>query len=167
MERHRWLWAVGTALGLQLTIMPSTIAHISFLRQSPWLDTLDAALSQAFLNDAMMAQALNSEQRQTNTVTIDRTDLDAPHQLTIATSANLAGEIVINGEAIAPLTAGTTTLNIAPYLTANRTTTITVTGTYAPRNAAIRLTFEGPSIAISQQASGVGRLDYRLNLDVN
>ena len=30
MERHRWLWAVGTALGLQLTIMPSTIAHISF-----------------------------------------------------------------------------------------------------------------------------------------
>ena len=114
-----------------------------------------------------MAQALNSEQRQTNTVTIDRTDLDAPHQLTIATSANLSGEIVINGEAIAPLTAGTTTLNIAPYLTANRTTTIVVTGTYAPRNAAIRLTFEGPSIAISQQASGVGRLDYRLNLDVN
>ncbi|NEQ45325.1 MAG: hypothetical protein F6K00_18030 [Leptolyngbya sp. SIOISBB] len=167
MERHRWLWAMGTALGLQMTMMPSSIAHISFLRQSPWLETLDAALSQAFLNEAIMAQVSTSSQRQTNTVTVDRADLSEPHILTIETSAEVSGDILINGDRVAELTADTTQLDVAPYLTEGSTTAIAVTGTYFPHSAGVRLQFDSPSLAISQQMSGVGRIDYRLNLEVD
>lgn len=167
MERHRWLWAIGTALGLHMTMMPSSIAQISFLRQSPWLETLDAALSQAFLNEAIMTQVSTSSQQQTNTVTIARTDLNKTHILTIQTSADLSGEIVINGDRVAKLAAHTTKLDVAPYLRAQSATKITVTGSYFPRNAAIELQFDGPNVDISQQSSGVELLDYQLNLKVD
>ncbi len=169
MERHRyrWLWAVGAALGLQMTMMPSSIAHISFLRQSPWLETLDAALSQAFLNEAIMSQVSTSSQRQTNTVTVARADLSEPHLLTIETSAELSGDIIINGDHVAELTKDITQLDIAPYLTERNTTAIAIKGAYFPHSAGVRLQFDSPSLAISQQMSGVGRIDYQLNLEVD
>lgn len=168
MERHRWLWAVGTAIGLQMTMMPSSIAQIAFLRHSPWLKTLDAALSESFLNEAIVAQVSTSSQQQTNnTVAIAQTDWGKPHILTIQTTADLSGEIVINGDRVAKLTAHTTKFDVAPYLTKHGTTTIAIAGTSFPRNATIGLQFNGPNIAISQQSSGVDLLDYQLNIKVD
>lgn len=167
MDRHRWLLAVGTALGLQMTMMPSSIAHISFLRQSPWLETLDAALSQAFLNEVIMSQVSTASQQQTNTVVVARADLSEPHVLTIETGVELSGDIVINGDRVAALTADTVQLDVAPYLIEDSTTAIAITGTYFPHSAGVRLQFDSPSLAISQQMSGVGHIDYQLNLAVD
>jgi hypothetical protein len=168
MERHRcWLWAVGTAVGLQMTMMPSSIAHITFLRQSPWIDTLDAAISNTFLNEAILDQVSTASQRQTNTVTIDRIDLSKPHFLTLKTDAEVSGAVMVNGARVTELTAATTRLDLAPYLTERGTTEIAVIGHYFPHNATVQLQFEGPDIAINQQSSGVGELNYRLNLEVD
>ena len=167
MERHRWLWAIGTALGLQMTMMPSSIAHIAFLRQSPWLETLDAALSQAFLNDVIMTPVSPSAPQQPHTVTIDRVARSEPHILLMKASAELSGDIIINGDRVAALTANTTRLDIAPYLTDSSNTSIVIRGTYFPHGARVQLQFDSPSLAITQHMSGSGSVDYQLNLEVD
>ncbi|MGF1459473.1 MAG: hypothetical protein ACFBSG_10650 [Leptolyngbyaceae cyanobacterium] len=95
MEDYRWLWAIGAVLGLQLTVMPSTTAHIAVLKQSPWMQTLDAVLSETFLNEAITAQALKISQRHTNTISLNADDLDEPHRLTIETTADFSGQVTI------------------------------------------------------------------------
>ncbi|MDB9524649.1 hypothetical protein PN498_01500 [Oscillatoria sp. CS-180] len=168
MDRQRWLLAIGVVVGLQMTVMPSSIAHVPFLKQISWTDALKSDLPNNFLgdNDSKLA-IVQSSQRQTNTITLDSADLSLPHELTIETSAALDGQIVINDESVLSLSTGTTTLDVAPYIADDGATTIELTGTYRPGNAVIKLQFEGPGISISQQSAGMGQLDYSLNLEVD
>lgn len=167
MDLHRVCLTLGVVVGLQMMVTPSSIAHVHFLRQANWANTLKSELTKNFWDTATTVASVQSSQRQVNTITLDRADLSEPHELTLETSANLSGQIEINGETVASLSKGTTTFDVAPYLTETGTTTIQITGNYSPRNAAIRLQFVGPSVLIEQQTSGMGQLNYQLNLEVN
>ena len=63
------------------------------------------------------------------------------------------------------LGAGSTVLNLSPYLT-QPLTTVVIAGTYSPPGGAAAITFEGPNTMVQQQARGTGRVNYQLNLVV-
>ena len=168
MDKQRCLLSIGVLLGVLMAVSPPTIAHLSFLSQAGWETLLGAdhqlgdILSLDFIEDMVQ-----SSQRQSNTMTLDRANLNEPHELVVITSANLEGQIAIDDEVVASLNRGTTTLDVAPYLSADKVTRIDVTGTYSPSTASVTLQFEGPGVSMSQQSSGSGRLEYELNLEVD
>jgi hypothetical protein len=167
MDLHRWLLAMSVMVGIQMMVMPSSIAHVFFQKQAGWANILKSGLPERLWDETMNTAALQSSQRQVNTLTLDPANFDQPHELTIETSANLSGQITINGDIVASLVTGTTSLDIAPYLTAAETTVVEIVGTYHPTSATITLQLIGPDISISHQSSGPGQLDYQLNLAVN
>ncbi len=163
MDRERCWWAIATVLGLQAAIAPSTVAQSSFLAPTRWTTPLMEAMQRPFATLAL-DDTMYSSQRQVNTLTIDAADLADSHWLILETAANLTGQIEVDGVAIAILATGRTEVDIRPYLIGKDDVQVRIMGTYAPRNASLRLQFEGPGISVNQQTAGVGRLNYELNL---
>lgn len=166
MDLHRWLLAIGFVVGVQMVMAPSSIAHVFLNESIRWTPAPKALQSTQMKGQTASTVLVQSAQRQVNTVTLDAANLSEPHILTIETTADLNGDIVINGESVTALTTGTTTLDVAPYLRGTATATISITGSYSPKDAAIRLQFEGPNILVEQQSTGAGQLDYQLNLNL-
>ena len=167
MDKQRCLLSIGVLLGMLMAVSPPTIAHFSFLSQGGWETLLSADELGEILTLDFVKSMVQSSQRQSNIMTLDRANLNKPHELVVTTSANLEGQIEIDGEVVTSLDRRTTTLDVAPYLSAAKTTRINVTGTYSPSTASVTLQFEGPGVSMSQQSSGSGRLEYQLNLEVD
>ena len=110
---------------------------------------------------------LISYQRQSSTLTLSRNRLNEPHRLSIRSegATRLSGQIQVNGRVVKTLEPGTTTLDLAPYLSGN-TTTVALTADYAPASARVAMEFTGPETTVSQQTSGNGQLNYELVLEL-
>jgi hypothetical protein len=142
-------------------MQPSSLHLTAETGASSTEGVFDYSLPQKTLKDVMY-----SSQRQVNTITIDSADRSEPHILTLETTAVLRGQVLIDGEVVATLESGSTSLDIAPYLRDREAISLEVMGTYTPGTAMLRMQFSGPGISISQQSSGIGRLQYQLNLMV-
>lgn len=163
MDWHRWLLAISAVIGLQMTAAQSSFAHIPFSKQIDWATLLEPDLFESFL-DSKRANG-QSALHQANTILLNQTELDTPHELTIDTSAPLDGQISIDGKRIAAFSTGVTTVNLAPHLKTG-VTTVEITGKYAPRDAPVRLQFNGAGILIQKEFFETGTLEYRLDLEV-
>lgn len=124
--------------------------------------TLSAILSKASAKDVM-----DSYQRQTNTISLDRANLDEPHLLSVSVPAGvtLQGYIEIDGHTRVPLSASSEFIDVSPYLNAS-ITRVTIAGSYSPASASVAIAFNGPNTVVQQQAAGTGRINYHLNLVV-
>jgi hypothetical protein len=124
--------------------------------------TLNTILSQASAKGVM-----ESYQRQTNTISLDRADLDEPHLLSVSVpaGATLQGYIEIDGHTRVPLSHTPEVLDIGPYL-GEAITRVIITGSYSPASAAVAIAFNGPNTVVQQQAAGTGCINYQLNLVV-
>jgi hypothetical protein len=156
--------AIGVALLILLaatTTVGSSSAkqNYSFKGSQP---TLSNILSSISLKDVMQ-----SYQQQTNTISLNRDALAAPHWLTIKvpSGTSLQGTIVINNEARIPLDNGLPPLDLSPYLEPGLTQ-VSITGTFAPTAASASIQFEGPDTMVQQRTVGTGEINYQLNLVV-
>lgn len=155
-----------SALGVALLVLVAVTAVVgpssangnaSFEGTYP---SLSAILSKASAKDVM-----ESYQRQTNTITLDRAHLDDPHLLSVSVpgGATLQGYIEIDGHTRLPLDNSPASIDIGPYLSASMTR-ITIVGNYSPATAAVAIAFNGPNTVVQQQTGGTGRISYQLNL---
>jgi hypothetical protein len=124
--------------------------------------TLSAILSKVSAKDVM-----DSYQRQTNTISLERANLDEPHLLSVSVpaGATLQGYIEIEGHTRVPLGTNSEYLDISPYL-GESMTRVTIVGSYSPASAAVAIAFNGPNTVVQQQVAGTGRMNYQLNLVV-
>ncbi|WP_035992894.1 hypothetical protein [Leptolyngbya sp. KIOST-1] len=122
--------------------------------------TLGAILSRASARDVM-----DSYQRQTNTISLDRAHLDDPHLLSVSVpgGASLQGYIEIDGHTRVPLNNNSEFIDISPHLN-EAITRITIVGSYSPASASVSIAFNGPNTVVQQQTGGTGRINYQLNL---
>lgn len=125
--------------------------------------TLTAILSEVSAKDVM-----RTYQRQTNTLSLDSTALDQPHQLTVQAEAgaSLQGTIEINGDTQIPLTGSSISIDLSPYLTSARTKVV-ITGQYTPAHSNVTVGLNGPGTTVRQQTGGTGLINYELNLLVD
>jgi hypothetical protein len=154
--------ALGVALLILLAVTaaegPSSAnGHRSF---GVNYQTLGAILSKASAKDVM-----DSYQRQTNTISLERANLDQPHLLSVSvpTGATLQGYIEIDGHTRVPLSNTSEYIDVGPYLTES-ITRVTVVGSYSPTSAAVAIAFNGPDTVVQQQTVGTGQINYQLNL---
>ena len=119
------------------------------------------------MSQASAKGVMESYQRQTNTISLDRADLDEPHLLSVSVpaGATLQGYIEIDGHTRVPLSHTPEVLDIGPYL-GEAITRVIITGSYSPASAAVAIAFNGPNTVVQQQAAGTGRINYQLNLVV-
>ncbi|MBE9138792.1 hypothetical protein IQ254_16595 [Nodosilinea sp. LEGE 07088] len=155
-----------SALGVALLILVAVTAaegassangHRSF---GVNYQTLGTILSKANAKDVM-----DSYQRQTNTISLERTHLDQPHLLSVSvpTGATLQGYIEIDGHTRVPLSNTSEFIDVGPYLTQS-ITRVTIVGSYAPALASVAIAFNGPDTVVQQQTGGTGQINYQLNL---
>lgn len=122
--------------------------------------TLSAILAKASAKDVMA-----SYQRQTNTISLERANLDEPHLLSVSvpSGATLQGYIEIDDHTRVPLSSSSEFLDISPYLSES-ITRVTISGSYSPSSASVAIAFNGPNTVVQQQTGGTGRINYQLNL---
>jgi hypothetical protein len=123
---------------------------------------LSAILSQVSAKDVM-----ESYQRQTNTISLDRANLDEPHLLSVSVpaGASIQGHIEIDGQTRVPLRTSSEFVDLSPYL-GESITRVTIVGSYSPASASVAIGFNGPGTVVQQQTGGTGRINYQLNLVV-
>ncbi|MGF1566846.1 MAG: hypothetical protein ACFCVD_02025 [Nodosilinea sp.] len=110
---------------------------------------------------------MDSSQRQTSTISLNRAALGEPHLLTISVpaGATLQGRIEIDGRTQQSLDGNSVSVDLSPLLR-NPTTHVAIVGSYTPASSSVAITFTGPNTTIQQQAGGIGKIDYHLNLVV-
>jgi hypothetical protein len=110
-----------------------------------------------------------AQNSQTSTLSLNARDLSQPHILSINVPPNvtsLRGDIILDGQAIAPLNPAGTSLNLAPYLLPG-IHYLKIVGTYQPTDASVTVRFNGPQTQVSQSSGGSGTLNLNLVLEVN
>ncbi|HSM81545.1 MAG TPA: hypothetical protein VLS96_07660 [Nodosilinea sp.] len=157
-----------SALGIALLVLVAVTAAVGpssangNLTFAGTYDALSAILSKASAKDVM-----DSYQRQTNTISLDRANLDEPHLLsvTVPAGATLQGYIEIDGQTRLSLGTSSDYFDLSPYLS-QAVTRVTIVGSYSPATAAAAIAFNGPNTVVQQQSAGTGRINYQLNLVV-
>ncbi|MGB3201500.1 MAG: hypothetical protein WBA99_11385 [Nodosilinea sp.] len=154
--------ALGVAL-LVLVAVTAVVGPSSANGNQPFggnYQALSTILSKASAKDVM-----DSYQRQTNTITLDRAYLDDPHLLSVSVpgGASLQGYIEIDGHTRVPLGTSSDVIDVGPYLSES-ITRITIVGRYSPASASVAIAFNGPNTVVQQQTGGSGQISYQLNL---
>ncbi|MGB6014029.1 MAG: hypothetical protein WBG32_04805, partial [Nodosilinea sp.] len=119
----------------------------------------------AILSKASAKYVMDSYQRQTNTITLDRASLDQPHLLSVSVpgGASLQGYIEIDDHTRVPLGNSADFIDVSPYLSES-ITQVTIVGSYSPASASVAIAFNGPGTVVQQQTGGTGQISYKLNL---
>jgi hypothetical protein len=155
-----------SALGVALLILVAVTAAVgpSSANGNQSFGGTYQALS-TILSKATAKDVMESYQRQTNTISLDRANLDEPHLLSVSVPAGgtLQGYIEIDGHTRVPLSTSSEFLDVSPYLS-ETITRITIVGSYSPPNAGVAIAFNGPNTVVQQQTAGTGRIHYQLNL---
>ncbi len=110
---------------------------------------------------------LNQSIQQT-TVTLDATALRQPHILTVATpnvTAELTGDIKLDGKVIQTLNKHSTQINLSPFLAKGRHR-VAISGNYYPANSLVKVEFIGLNTQVVQNISGSGQINQILVIDV-
>ncbi|MGB3138159.1 MAG: hypothetical protein WBG38_03915 [Nodosilinea sp.] len=154
--------ALGVALLALVAVTTAVGPSSAYSNQSFGLtyETLSSALAKASATDVM-----ESYQRQTDTITLERASLGEPYLLSVSVpdGATLKGYIEIDGHARIPLNSSSKHLDVSPYL--NETVTqVAIVGSREPAAAAVAIAFSGPKTMVQQQAAGTGQINYQLNL---
>lgn len=154
--------ALGVALLILLAVTAAVGPSSAHNHQSFGVtyQALSAILSQVSARDVM-----NSYQRQTNTISLERANLDDPHLLSVSVPAGvtLQGYIEIDDHTRVPLSSASEFLDVSPYLSES-ITRVTIVGSYSPPSASVAIAFNGPNTVVQQQTGGTGRINYQLNL---
>lgn len=155
-----------SALGGALLILVAVTAAVgpSSATGNPSFGVSYQTLS-AILSKASAKEVMDSYQRQTNTISLERANLDEPHLLSVSVpaGATLQGYIEIDDHTRVPLENNTAFLDVSPYLN-EAITQVTIVGSYSPASASVAIAFNGPNTVVQQQAAGTGRINYQLNL---
>jgi hypothetical protein len=154
-----------SALGVALLVLLATTTMVGTSSESDRRFRLAHQSLSSLISSASAVHLIGSSPRQTNTISLSRSTLQAPHTLTVSVplGATLQGTLSINGQAPVVLEPNSTSLDLSPYLT-QALTDVVIEGTYSPASAAVAITFDGPNTKVQQQAGGTGRVNYQLNL---
>jgi CCR4-NOT transcriptional regulation complex NOT5 subunit len=127
------------------------------------LTTNTAALSQ---NSVTVSTDSHSEQTQSTTISLDRSDLSQPHILRVKGSSNMERvNVKINGKSVKSIVNGALELNLAPMMTAGHYE-VDISGTSARSDDTVSVTFTGKNTNITQQSSGNRNLNQKLVINV-
>jgi hypothetical protein len=155
-----------SALGVALLILVAVTAAVgpSSANGNQSFGGNYTALS-TILAKASAKDVMDSYQRQTNTITLDRANLDEPHLLSVSVpgGASLQGYIEIDDHTRVPLGTSSEFIDVSPYLSES-ITQVTIVGSYSPASASVAIAFNGPGTVVQQQTGGTGRISYQLNL---
>lgn len=155
-----------SAFGVALLILVAVTAAVgpSSANSNQSFGVSYQALS-AILSRASAKDVMDSYQRQTNTISLDRAHLDEPHLLSVSVpgGASLQGYIEIDGHTRVPLGTNSEFVDVSPYLSES-ITRVTIVGSYSPASASVAIAFNGPNTVVQQQIGGTGRINYQLNL---
>jgi hypothetical protein len=155
-----------SALGVALLILLAVTAAVgpSSARDQQTFGVTYQALS-AILSQVSAKDVMDSYQRQTNTISLERANLDEPHLLSVSVpaGATLQGYIEIDDHTRVPLSSNSEFLDVSPYLSES-ITRVTIVGSYSPPSASVAIGFNGPNTVVQQQTGGTGRINYQLNL---
>jgi len=110
----------------------------------------------------------SSFQHQQTAITMNRTNLKAPHFLTITTarSTQLVGEIAVNGVVVKNINNNQASVNLSPLLSTG-INSVEISGDYKPARDSVRIEFSGPGTKVTQQTSGNGILRETLIIAVH
>jgi len=108
-----------------------------------------------------------STQVQETAITIDSASLAQPHILSLSASQGiqLTGQITLNSRVIQELKDNQASINLSPLLSKG-IQEIKISGNYQPVPSSVKVEFSGPGTQVTQLASGNGRLNQTLIIDV-
>ena len=105
-----------------------------------------------------------SYQKQQTAVNISSSDLNEANFISISASqpeTQLTATVSLNGQLIKSLTDDDNVLDLSPYLTLGKQI-VSISGSYAPGDAAVKIEFKGKTTHISQETKGSGKLQQQL-----
>ena len=105
-----------------------------------------------------------SYQKQQTAVNISSSDLNEANFISISASqpeTQLTATVSLNGQLIKSLTDDDNVLDLSPYLTLGKQI-VSISGSYAPGDAAVKIEFKGKTTHISQETEGSGKLQQQL-----
>ena len=112
-------------------------------------------------------QSSSSSSYQTSSIGLSAANLKDPHILSIKTSGNkLAGEIRINGKVVKQIRNKKVDIDLSPYLSVGNHT-VEISARYSPSNSGVSVDFKAPGTSNTQEVSGDGSLNYRMDVNVN
>jgi len=125
------------------------------------------------LNQSTATQSISNQQvsqyvyassvsKYRTTLDLNAEELNQSHELTITGTAGLSGELRLDGKLLSTFDTNGTSIDLAPYLSRGRHI-ITLAG---PARGTIQMTFTGPGINLTHQASSSGWIDIELTLEV-
>lgn len=116
---------------------------------------------------SLAKQHSSSSQAQSSTITIDAASLQEPNLLYVkgASNTTIEGQITIDGVVVKQLEGDTTSLNLSPYLSSEKTK-VEISGSYTPKSSSVKVEFIGPDTNVIQQTGGNGLLKQTLVIEV-
>lgn len=107
-----------------------------------------------------------SSQSQQNTLNVNAADVSQPHILSINSSATeLKGEIAVDGRVVKKLNSNSSQINLSPYLSVGQHK-VEIYARYSPPTSGVNVTINGPGTNVTQQNSGEGTLNYKIDVNV-
>ncbi len=111
-------------------------------------------------------QSSSSSSYQTSSVGVNAASLNKPHILSIKTSGNnLTGEIRIDGKVVKQIRSNAVDINLSPYLSVGEHK-VEISARYTPADSDVSVEFNAPGTSNTQQTSGDGTLNYRMDVSV-
>jgi len=107
-----------------------------------------------------------SSQSQRSTLNLNAANLSQPHILSINSSATqLRGQIVVDGKVVKKLNKNSSEVNLSPYLSVGQHN-VEITARYSPPTSGVNIQINGPGTNVTQQNSGEGALNYKIDVNV-
>lgn len=111
-------------------------------------------------------QSSSSSSYQTSSVGLNAANIGKPHILSITTSGRqLVGEIRINGKVVKQIRNNKVDINLSPYLSVGEHK-VEISARYTPADSDVSVEFNAPGTNNTQQTSGDGSLNYRMDVSV-
>ncbi len=107
-----------------------------------------------------------SSQTQRTTLNLNAANLNQPHILSINSSATqLKGQIVVDGKVVKKLNKNNSQVNLSPYLSMGQHK-VEISARYSPPTSGVNIQINGPGTNVTQQNSGEGALNYKIDVNV-
>ncbi len=107
-----------------------------------------------------------SSQSQRSTLNLDAASLSQPNILSINSSATqLRGQIIVDGKMVKRLNKNSSEINLSPYLSMGQHK-VEITARYSPPTSGVSIQINGPGTNVTQQNSGDGALNYKIDVNV-
>jgi hypothetical protein len=80
-------------------------------------------------------------------------------------STELRGQIVVDGKVVKKLNNKSSEINLSPYLSMGQHN-VEITARYSPPTSGVNIQINGPGTNVTQQNSGEGALNYKIDVNV-